>query len=446
MRQAWSHSPTAFRICVIGTGYVGLTAGACLAQLGHTVVCTDVSAARVGELRSDTMHLVEEGLPELIRSMVAAGRLSFSTDNIAGSRDVDFVFLCLPTPQGADGSADLQMMLEVAAEIGPTLRPGTVVVDKSTVPVGTSRLVARELGRSDVTVASNPEFLAEGRAVQDFLHPDRVVIGSDDPVTSHRVAALYQGLDTQVITTDAASAETIKYAANAYLAVRLSFVNSMASICEAAGADISAVMEGVGADHRIGPAFLRPGPGWGGSCFPKDTSALLHTSRSCGFDFTLLHAAMDYNREHQRWMVSKIAAAVGGASGSVVALWGLTFKAGTDDLRDSPAVEIARQLVDAGYVVQAFDPAAQRPVDGVTMCASALDACRDAQVLVVATEWPEFRDVDLGAAGQVMAARSIVDMRNLLDPDTALAHGFGYDGVGRGHLSARRYVPTPVPA
>jgi len=445
-QHAWPHSPTAFRICVVGSGYVGLTAGACLAYLGHTVVCTDVSVSRVDDLRSGRLHLVEEGLPELVRSMVDAGRLSFSTDNIAGSRDADFVFLCLPTPQDADGSADLQLMLEVAAEIGPHLRPGTVVVDKSTVPVGTSRLVAQELGRPDVSVASNPEFLAEGRAVRDFLHPDRVVIGSDDPVTSRRVAALYQRLDTHVITTDASSAETIKYAANAYLAVRLSFVNSMASICEAAGADISAVMDGVGSDHRIGPAFLAPGPGWGGSCFPKDTSALLHTSLSCGFDFTLLHAATDYNREHQRWMVSKIEAAVDGVRGSVVALWGLTFKAGTDDVRDSPAVEIARQLTEAGYVVRAFDPAASRPVDGVTMCTSAVNACRDARVLVVATEWPEFRDVDLERAGRVMAARSVVDMRNLLDPETVLSHGFSYDGVGRGHLSVRRYVPTPVPA
>jgi UDPglucose 6-dehydrogenase len=443
--QAVGHPATGMRVCVIGTGYVGLTAGACFAHLGHTVACTDRSDQRVHELRHGTLHLVEQGLPELVSQVVAQGRLRFDTDNVAASADADVVFLCLPTPPAEDGSADLSRVLDVAREIGPHLRPGCVVVDKSTVPVGTSALVREALGRDDVLVAANPEFLAEGSAVRDFLEPDRVVIGSDDPGAAERVARLYRPLDTHLVLTDAASAETIKYAANAYLAVRLSFVNSMAEVCEAAGADITAVMDGVGSDHRIGRSFLSPGPGWGGSCFPKDTSALLHTSMTRGFDFRLLRAATDYNEEHQRWMVSKVLRELGPSpEGAVVAMWGLTFKAGTDDLRDSPAIEIARMLTDAGCVVRAFDPTVRRPLPGLTVCTSPVDACRGAQTLVVATEWPVFRRTDLAAAGQVMAQRSIIDMRNLLDPEDAVASGFRYDGVGRGRVTASRYLAAPA--
>ena len=426
------HDPTSIRICVIGAGYVGLTAGACLAHLGHTVVCTDQSVLRVQELQRGTLRIVEDGLPDIVERMVALGRLRFSADNVESVGDADFVFLCLPTPQSEDGSADLSHVLDVAREIGPHLRPDAIVVDKSTVPVGTSTLVLDALGRLDVMVAANPEFLAEGTAVRDFLHPDRVVVGSDQPGAAERVGSLYKALDTHLITTDAASAETIKYASNAYLAVRLSFVNSMAGVCEAAGADIAAVMDGVGSDHRIGRAFLTPGPGWGGSCFPKDTSALLHTSYARGFDFTLLRSATDYNREHQRWMVSKVLATLGDeVEGAVVAMWGLAFKAGTDDLRDSPAIEIARQLTERGCVVRAFDPAVRHHVPGVTVCTSYVEACRGARTLVIATEWPEFIGADLGAAGRVMQDRALVDLRNLLHPYTAAAHGFRYEGVGR---------------
>ncbi len=434
-----SHRQTELRICVIGTGYVGLTAGACFAHLGHTVVCTDSSASRIEALERGTLELVEQGLPELVERVVQLGRLTFALDNAVAAADADIVFLCLPTPPADDGSADLSRVLDVAAEIGPHLRPGSVLVAKSTVPVGTAALIKEAVGRTDVMVAANPEFLAEGTAVRDFLEPARVVIGSDDPGAAERVAALYRPLDPHLVLTDAASAETIKYAANAYLAVRLSFVNSMAEVCEAAGADISAVMDGVGSDRRIGRSFLSPGPGWGGSCFPKDTAALLHTSLSRGFDFTLLRAATDYNQEHQRWMVSKVVRALGGdLDGAVVAMWGLTFKAGTDDLRDSPAVEIARQLTELGCTVRAYDPAIRRPLPGVTVCATALAAARDAHVLVVATEWPVFARADLGAVGSVMADRSLVDMRNLLDPEVATACGFRYDGVGRGHRGAAR--------
>lgn len=437
-----AYEPTGLRVCVIGTGYVGLTAGACFAYLGHTVICTDASQERIDDLQHGSVPIFEQDLPELVEVGLATGRLTFQVDNVSAAAASDIVFLCLPTPQGDDGSADLGHVLAVARQIGPHLEPGTVVVDKSTVPVGTTALVSEAVDRPDVSVAANPEFLAEGSAVRNFLEPDRVVIGADDHQAAERVAALYRPMESRVIITDAASAETIKYAANSYLAVRLSFVNSMAEVCEAAGADIAAVMEGVGSDHRIGRHFLSPGPGWGGSCFPKDTAALLHTSLSRGFDFRLLRAAADYNREHQRWMVSKVLQALGGETAvGTVAMWGLTFKAGTDDLRDSPALEIASQLVASGCTVRAYDPTVSHRLPGLEIAGSALDACRGADVLVVATEWPEFAGIDLASVRPLMSRPVLVDMRNLLDPEAAAAAGFRYDGVGR-----RQRPPDPVGA
>jgi len=421
------------RVCVIGTGYVGLAVGACLAVLGHEVVCADRDAVRIAQLRTGLTPVAEPGLAELVDAMTTAKRLRFATSNKAAVADADFVFLCLPTPQGEDGNADLGRLFDVVTEIADSLRTGTVVVDKSTVPVGTARQVREALGRDDVAVVSHPEFLAEGNAVRDVLCPDRIVIGSEDPAAAQRVASLYSALDTHVVLTDSASAETIKYAANAYLAVRLSFVNSMAEVCELAGADVDAVMDGVGSDHRIGHHFLRPGPGWGGSCFPKDTAALLRTSMSRGFDFTLLRAATEYNRIHRERMIAKVTSLIGDhPNGATVAMWGLTFKAGTDDLRDSPAMAIAAGLASLGIIVQAYDPTVRAPLQGVSVAPSALEACSGAQVLVVATEWPEFADVDLAEAGRVMAERNLVDLRNLLDPALAIGHGFRYDAVGRG--------------
>jgi len=421
------------RVCVIGTGYVGLSVGACLAVLGHEVTCADRDAVRIERLRDGEIVVAEPGLGEMVDSMTTAGRLHFATSNTAAVTDADFVFLCLPTPQGEDGSADLGRLFDVIAEIAAHLRSGAVLVGKSTVPVGTARQVRGALGRDDVAVVSNPEFLAEGNAVRDVLCPDRIVIGSDDPVAARRVAHLYDAIDTRVVITDAASAEAIKYAANAYLAVRLSFVNSMAEVCERTGADVDAVMDGVGSDHRIGQHFLRPGPGWGGSCFPKDTAALLRTSMARGFDFTLLRAATEYNLAHRERMVQKVTAMVGPhVTGETVAMWGLTFKAGTDDLRDSPAMAIAAHLASLGIIVQAFDPTVSQPLPGVSVTRSCLEACCGARALVVATEWPQFLDVDLAEVGRVMAERNIVDLRNLFDPATVVASGFRYDAVGRG--------------
>lgn len=422
---------TGVRVCVIGTGYVGLTAGACFAYLGHDVVCADVSVERVAALREGVIPIYEDGLDELVAGGLTSGRLAFVTSNLDAVRDADVVLLCLPTPQDADGSADLSRVREVARQIGPALRSGAVVVNKSTVPVGTAAKVAGDLGRSDVAVVSNPEFLAEGSAVRDFLEPDRVVVGSDSPEAAERVAALYAPLQARTIVTDVASAETIKYAANAYLAIRLTFVNSMAEVCEASGADIRAVTAGMGSDRRIGPAFLKPGPGWGGSCFPKDTAALVRTSEDHGFDFSLLRAAVDANAQHRRWLLGKIVDAVGGdVRGRRVALWGLTFKAGTDDLRDSPALELARDLLVLGADVRAYDPTVSVDLEGITATSGALEACQDAEVLAVGTEWPEFRDVSLTTVAEAMAGSVVVDCRNVLDADAASAAGLDYTGVG----------------
>ncbi|WP_370618052.1 UDP-glucose dehydrogenase family protein [Mumia sp. Pv 4-285] len=439
-RTSSDHPDSGVQVCVIGTGYVGLTAGACLAYLGHRVTCADASADRVAALRRGTIPIYEAGLDELVEAGASSGRLSFVTSNLDAVHDADVVFLCLPTPQDADGSADLSRVLAVAAEIGASLKEGAVVVNKSTVPVGTAARVAEALGRPDVHVVSNPEFLAEGSAVRDFLNPDRVVVGSDDASAAERVAALYAPLDARTVVTDVASAETIKYASNAYLAIRLTFVNSMAAVCEASGADIRAVTEGMGADRRIGTAFLKPGPGWGGSCFPKDTAALVRTSEEHGFDFSLLRAAVDANAQHRRWLLGKIVGAVGGdVRGRRVALWGLTFKAGTDDLRDSPALELAHDLVALGAQVRAYDPTVTTDVDGIDVARSALAACEDADVLAIGTEWPEFSEVDLSEVASALAGDVVVDCRNVLDAPAAAAAGLLYTGVG---LRGVGVVPT----
>jgi UDPglucose 6-dehydrogenase len=423
--------PTGVRVCVIGSGYVGLTAAVCFAHLGHTVLCADVSADRVEWLRSGGVPDAEAGLAEILQEVTRDGRLSFTTSNAEAVSDAEFTFLCLPTPDGGDGRADLSFVVRVAEEIGPFVKPGSVIVNKSTVPVGTARIVRDALMRPDVDVVSNPEFLAEGTAVHDFLNPDRVVVGADSPRAAQRVADLYSSLGARVIVTDAASSEMIKYAANAFLATKLSFVNSLADLCEATGADIRRVTEGMGADDRIGASFLRPGPGWGGSCFPKDTKALLKTAQDVDVPFAVLAGAIEGNDVHIVRIVEKVEAAVGGdLVGVVVALWGLTFKAGTNDMRDSPARALAAELLRRGAIVQAFDPTVNSAIEGIDVRSSALCACEGAAVLLLATEWPEFARVPLADVVDAMNGRAIVDGRNLLDAETVRAAGIHYEGVG----------------
>jgi UDPglucose 6-dehydrogenase len=432
-------SVTARNVVVIGSGYVGLTLSASLALLGHQVECTDNSLERVAQLAHGYVPITESGLTELVEEMLAAGRLRFGTDNALAAAQADFIFLCLPTPNGADGSADLSFVKSVAAEIGPHLRPGATVITKSTVPVGTSETVVRALGRSDVNVASNPEFLAEGSAVNDCLSPDRVVIGASSDAVAQNVADLYGPLgSSRFIFTDLTSAELIKYASNAYLATRLTFVNSIAELCEAVGADIRSVMEGMGSDHRIGNAFLRPGPGWGGSCFPKDTQALVRTAERFGCELALVKTAIERNTHHTQRVVDKVASATGDVRGRRIALLGLTFKAGTDDLRNSPAMEIAQTLVALGASVQAYDPTVDAGAFyGMEVHSSSYSACRNADALVIGTEWQEFASMDLSVLSTTMSGRVIVDARNMLDPAAAVDEGFVYAGIGTGAPGVR---------
>ena len=434
-KESFDVQPAAIsqRIAVIGSGYVGLTLSASLALLGHVVECTDKSVERVEHLTRGHVPIVEDGLTEVVERMLSVGRLRFSTDNKLAAGHADFVFLCLPTPMGGDGWADLSFVQQVAEEIGPHLRPGAAVITKSTVPVGTSQMVLSALGRTDVHVVSNPEFLAEGSALRDCLRPDRVVVGAASESIAQNVADLYGPFAySRSILTDVASAEMIKYASNAYLAVRLTFVNSIAEMCEAAGADIRSVMKGMGADHRIGTAFLKPGPGWGGSCFPKDTEALVRTADKLGCDQPLVKAAIAINVQHVGWVVDKVISALDEeVVGKRVALWGLTFKAGTDDLRQSPAVEIAQRLTDLGAAVLAYDPTVPTgTLLGIEVASSPFSACKDADVLVIGTEWPEFAAVDLVDLAAVMNSRVIMDARNLLDPISAVNAGFCYSGIG----------------
>ena len=434
-KDSFDVQPTAIsqKIAVIGSGYVGLTLSASLALLGHEVDCTDKSVERVEQLARGQVPIVEEGLAEVVEEMLTAKRLRFSTDNKLAAEHADFVFLCLPTPMAGDGWADLSFVQQVAEEIGPHLHPGAVVITKSTVPVGTGQMVLSGLGRTDVHVVSNPEFLAEGSALRDCLRPDRVVVGAASESVAQRVADLYGPFAySRSILTDVASAEMIKYASNAYLAVRLTFVNSIAEMCEAAGADVRSVMKGMGADHRIGTSFLKPGPGWGGSCFPKDTEALVRTADQLGCDQPLVKAAIAINVQHIRWVVDKVISALDDeVAGKRVALWGLTYKAGTDDRRQSPAFEIAQRLTDLGATVHAYDPTVPAgTLLGIEVASSPFLACKDADVLVIGTEWPEFAAVDLADLAAVMNTRVIMDARNLLDPISAANAGFRYSGIG----------------
>ncbi|MFY1621473.1 UDP-glucose dehydrogenase family protein, partial [Micromonospora sp. WMMD736] len=404
------------RIAVVGAGYVGLTTAACLASLGHRVVCADIDVDKVARLCDGDVGILEPGLAELVTEGMAAGRLRFvvgarnavvpggfgnapGADPAESDHVVEVLFLCVPTPMGAGGAADLAAVEAVAQEVRDLLPRGCVVVNKSTVPVGTAVRTKQLLGRRDVAVVSNPEFLREGSAVHDFLNPDRIVVGSDQQDAAERVGALYARLGAPILLTDAASAEMVKYAANCFLATKLSYVNALAELCERLGADIHEVTEGMGYDPRIGQAYMRPGPGWGGSCLPKDTHALGQISEAVGFDFPLLDAVLQTNQQQSTRMVDKIRAAVGGSLANTrIGLLGLTFKAGTSDLRDSPALDVAAALADEGAELTAFDPSCTGPLPGLTegikLADDATTAAKDADAIVVLTEWPDFRALD----------------------------------------------------
>ncbi len=432
------------RVGVVGSGYVGLTTGVCLAWLGHDVVCADIDVERVEMLRSGRVPFVEAGVAEMLAVVTELGRIRFEVGAAAAASTAEIIFIAVPTPQDDDGSADLAFVRAAAAEISAVLRPGAIVVNKSTVPVGSAREVGDVIGRDDVVVVSNPEFLREGSAVIDFLWPDRVVVGADDSAAAERVLQLYAGIETETLITDPVSSEAIKYAANGFLAMKISFVNAVAALCEAVGADVADVVRGIGLDNRIGSAFLRPGPGWGGSCFPKDSRALVKIAEDHGYDFSMMRGVIEVNDQQRQRMVHKVVAAVGGSgtqplAGVRVGVLGLTFKAGTDDLRESPSLEMIAMMRELGAEICAHDPTVTNPLDemrarvlaGVSIAPSALDAIGGSDVVVIATEWPEYYDLDLVAVADSMRGSSIIDTRNLLIPEKVRASGLTYDGVGR---------------
>jgi UDPglucose 6-dehydrogenase len=422
-------------ISVIGAGYVGLTTSACLAHLGHEVICVDIDQEKIRQLKQGKIPIHEAGLPELVQTGISNRCLQFvvgAEDAVASS---EFVFLCLPTPQEEDGRADVDALLSVVNQIREVVSPGTIIVNKSTVPVGTNTTLATAIRRDDVSVVSNPEFLREGAAVTDFLQPDRIVIGANDSKAGDRVAQIYESIDAPIIHVDPASAETIKYATNSFLATKVSFVNALAAVCEAVGADIDAVTAGLGSDTRIGPRFLQPGPGWGGSCFPKDMHALVRIATDAGYEFDLLRAVISANEQQFERIATKAERLLeGDLAGQNIALLGLTFKAHTDDLRNSPAIEVARRLAKKGAILRAYDPMVNSTSDipsEIEIATTIENAVNQADLAVVLTEWPEFASADWPVLADLMKSPRLVDARNLLDRDSMIELGFRYDDLGR---------------
>lgn len=431
------------RVAIIGSGYVGLVAGACLAETGNDVVCADVDAAKVERLKGNDVPIYEPGLEPMIARNQAEGRLAFSTDVGAAVERSQVVFIAVGTPSGEDGSADLQHVLAVASTIGRHMNSPKVVITKSTVPVGTAEKVRAAITAETAVpfyVCSNPEFLKEGDAIDDFMKPDRVVVGVDSAEAREVLEQLYAPFvrtGNPILFMDIASAEVTKYAANAMLATRISFMNQIAGFCERVGADVAAVRQGIGTDRRIGPAFLFPGPGYGGSCFPKDVKALVRSAQELGMQFDLLEAVETVNARQKLVLLDKTRQSLGAdLSGKTVAVWGLAFKAETDDMRESPAIPLIRGLLAAGAVVKAHDPKAMdsaREVFGssITYAHDPYDAVQDAHALVIVTEWLVYRNPDFERLKAALKRALIIDGRNLFDPHRLAADGFDYHSIGR---------------
>ena len=426
--------------CVIGTGYVGLVTGACLADLGHTVLCVDRDSEKIEALSAGRVPIYEEGLEALVRKNLESGDLRFTTDVQETVSKSKFVFITVDTPPDEVGRADMTHVEQVARSIAGSIDDYKVIINKSTVPIGSTKMVQRIIEESmeehcEYDVVSNPEFLREGSAVSDFLNPSRIVIGSDSQKAVILLTELYRGLDAPLLVTDPVSAEMIKYASNAFLATKVTYINAIANLCEAVGADVREVAIGMGYDERIGFEFLKPGPGFGGSCFPKDCRALLAISRDHGYDFDLLDGVLEVNREQHERMVTKVDRMAGGLKGKKVGVLGLAFKANTDDVRESPAVKVTRMLLERGAQVTAFDPRAmdnaRRELSGAGFAESAYEVARGADILVLLTEWDEFKWLDYERVLELMARPLIVDARNCLDPGVLRKLGFTYEGIGR---------------
>ncbi len=432
------------RIVMIGTGYVGLVSGACFSDFGHHVTCVDKDPAKVDALKSGRIPIFEPGLAKLVELNVEAGRLDFTLDLAGAVPGADAVFIAVGTPsRRGDGHADLSYVHSAAQEMAPLLEDGAVVVTKSTVPVGTGdavqRIIAEARPELDFSVASNPEFLREGAAIDDFKRPDRVIVGVDDDRAARVLREIYRPLthsQSPLVVMSRRGAELTKYAGNAFLATKISFINEIADLCERVGADVQDVAHGIGLDTRIGARFLQPGPGYGGSCFPKDTLALLKTGEDFEAPLRIVQAVVSSNESRKRAMGRKVVQALGSDPlGKTVALLGLTFKANTDDMRDSPAIAIVQALQDAGITVRAFDPEgmeqAAKVIGDITYCTDAYDAMDGAEAAVIVTEWDAFRALDLDRAKQLMKAALLVDLRNLYNRADIERQGFTYVAVGR---------------
>ncbi|MDP6829416.1 MAG: UDP-glucose/GDP-mannose dehydrogenase family protein [Alphaproteobacteria bacterium] len=431
-------------VTMIGTGYVGLVSGACFSEFGHTVTCVDKDADKIDALLAGRIPIFEPGLEQLVASNVAAGRLSFTTDLKQQVPDADAVFIAVGTPsRRGDGHADLSYVYDAAAEVAAALDGYTVIVTKSTVPVGTGAEVARIIGENrpdaDYDVASNPEFLREGAAISDFMRPDRVVVGTESERAREVMRELYRSLflnETPVMFTARQTAELIKYAANAFLATKITFINEIANLCERVEADVQDVARGIGLDGRIGSKFLHAGPGYGGSCFPKDTLALLRTAESLDLPMNIVKATVEVNDQRKRDMAKKVIDACGGSlQGKTIAVLGLTFKPNTDDMRDSPSLDIIPALIAAGAEIRAHDPEgmdeARELLTGIEYCDDAYDTLADADALAIITEWNAYRALDMPRVRDLLKTPVLVDMRNIYDPDTMRDQGFTYVSIGR---------------
>jgi UDPglucose 6-dehydrogenase len=427
-------------IAVIGTGYVGLSTAACLADLGHDVTGLDIDEAKIATLRQGRPTIYEPGLDEVMARAIHAKRLRFTTEYGDAIPGADFVFVAVGTPMGRRGEADLVFIKQAAKSIAGAMRKTLTIVNKSTVPIGTGDIVSRIVGENlareiPFHVVSNPEFLREGSAIHDFMHPDRLVFGSHDQPAARVVAALYSKLDTRILITDLHTAEMIKYASNAFLATRISFINEIARICERVDADVKVVSEGMGLDRRIGPLFLDAGIGYGGSCFPKDVKALARMAETLGYHPELLDAVMEINADQRTLFVEKLREVLGGLRDQVIGILGIAYKPNTDDVREAPAIDVIQSLQQKGALIRAYDPKAmpvlKNIMNGITYCSDAYKTAQGADALLLVTEWDEFRTLDLERIKRAMRRPVIVDGRNLYDPKLMRELGFVYRGVGR---------------
>ena len=432
------------RIAMIGTGYVGLVSGACFADFGHRVCCADKDSSKIEGLNAGVMPIWEPGLEAIVKSNVERGRLTFTTDIPSAVEGAEAVFIAVGTPaRRGDGHADLTFVFDAVRELARVIEPGTVVVTKSTVPVGTGdhiEEILREEGVDSVSVASNPEFLREGAAIADFKHPDRIVVGAEDDRAQDVLREIYRPLflnRAPILVTSRRTAELTKYAANAFLAVKISFINEIADLCEAVDADVQDVARGIGLDNRIGPKFLHAGPGYGGSCFPKDTLALLQTADAAGVEQRIVRTTVEVNDDRKAQMIERVERAMAGElKGKRVCVLGLAFKPNTDDMREAPSIPLVQALVERGAKVCAFDPVARQQAEkvltGIDFADDAYSAADGADVLVIVTEWDEFRALDLDRIAASLRGKILVDLRNVYDREEAEEAGLAYYGIGRG--------------